>query len=326
MTTSSASLVSIIIPAYNAAPFIGRAVRSALEQTHHPVEVLVIDDGSTDDTASQVEALCKIHPEVRLISTPNHGVSHARNVGLAESRGDYLAFLDADDILLPQGIEILLTHLLATDADVCGGQFCGDTADQPETGLCQVFQGADALRLCLLDRPESYSACSKLFTRKAVEHIRFPENAAAHEDSFFVFSCFAQGITFSSVNRYVYRVYPVQGSASRSTFSAKKLSILALAEQKEQIILRDYPQLSSLTPHMRIRACMATLHLLLYAPPVQFFSVEQRCLRYIYSHKKSYIPQPDLNDDWFRLLARHGYYFRRAAALAGMALRHLLRR
>ena len=83
----STPLVSIIIPAYNAAAFIRRAVESALAQTWQPVEVIVVNDGSTDDTATLVQSLCAQHPQLRLISTENGGVSRARNTGMDASRG-----------------------------------------------------------------------------------------------------------------------------------------------------------------------------------------------------------------------------------------------
>ncbi len=92
--------VSVIIPAYNAAQFIELACRSAVAQTHPDMEVIVIDDGSKDATASIAESI----PGVTCIRKPNGGVSSARNVGMRACRGDLIAFLDADDIWHPQKI------------------------------------------------------------------------------------------------------------------------------------------------------------------------------------------------------------------------------
>jgi len=91
-------LVSVIIPAYNAAKFIVATIRSVLEQSYGKVEVLVIDDGSTDNTAA---ALAPFQARIRYIPQPNRGESSARNRGLGESRGEYVIFLDADDLLAP---------------------------------------------------------------------------------------------------------------------------------------------------------------------------------------------------------------------------------
>lgn len=92
-------LISIIIPAYNAAKTIGVAIESALAQSYRPIEIVVVDDGSSDDT---VEIVKKVNSnEVRLICQANGGASSARNMGIEQACGKWIKFLDADDLLLP---------------------------------------------------------------------------------------------------------------------------------------------------------------------------------------------------------------------------------
>src|SRR5829696_2931566 len=98
---AGAPLVSVVVPCYNQARFLGEAIESVLAQSHPLFEVVVVDDGSTDDT-SEVAAR---YPGVRLVRQENRGLSGARNAGLARSRGEYVVFLDADDRLLPGALE-----------------------------------------------------------------------------------------------------------------------------------------------------------------------------------------------------------------------------
>jgi len=91
--------VSIVIPAHNAARYVGQAIESVLGQTFGDNEVILVDDGSTDDTASVIEGFGS---EIRQIRQANSGVSVARNRGIAESTGRYVAFLDADDTWMPE--------------------------------------------------------------------------------------------------------------------------------------------------------------------------------------------------------------------------------
>ena len=91
--------MSVVIPAYNAAATVAASVRSALAQTLEQIEVIVVDDGSTDDTAAVVDALGD--PRVRIVSQANRGLPSARNAGIAASRGELIALLDSDDLLLP---------------------------------------------------------------------------------------------------------------------------------------------------------------------------------------------------------------------------------
>ena len=96
------SAVSVVIPCYGQAHFLGEAVESVLSQGHPPRELIVIDDGSPDDVASVVVRF----PSVRCISQGNQGLSVARNAGIEASRGEFIVFLDADDRLLPRALEV----------------------------------------------------------------------------------------------------------------------------------------------------------------------------------------------------------------------------
>jgi glycosyltransferase involved in cell wall biosynthesis len=100
------ALVSAVIPTYNRADLICRAVDSVLQQSYADVEAVVVDDGSKDATEEVVAARYGADPRVRYLRVPNGGVSRARNIGIAQSRGDYVAFLDSDDYWLPWKIEL----------------------------------------------------------------------------------------------------------------------------------------------------------------------------------------------------------------------------
>jgi hypothetical protein len=107
MTEISPPLVSVIIPCRNQGAFLADAIESALAQTHSPVEVIVVDDGSTDHTASVAQR----YPSARYLCQPTSGAAAARSAGLRESRGDFLIFLDSDDRLLPDAVHVGLEAL-----------------------------------------------------------------------------------------------------------------------------------------------------------------------------------------------------------------------
>src|SRR5215211_9350661 len=101
---AEAGLVSVVIPCYNQAHFLGEAIESVLSQSYRNFEILVVDDGSTDNTSE----VASRYERVRIVRQENRGLSGARNRGLREAKGEYVVFLDADDRLLPGALEASL--------------------------------------------------------------------------------------------------------------------------------------------------------------------------------------------------------------------------
>ena len=105
----SSPLVSVVIPTHNRRDLLAEAVASVREQTYDPIEIIVIDDGSSDGTAKMIR---ERFPRVRLVRQPHRGVSAARNRGIAEAQGEYIAFLDSDDLWLPKKLAAEMDALL----------------------------------------------------------------------------------------------------------------------------------------------------------------------------------------------------------------------
>lgn len=112
---SDAVLISVVIPAFNAAATLAKTVASAAAQTHRCIEILIVDDGSRDATAAIAEQLAAGDPRIRLLRQPNRGVSAARNRGIGEARGDFIAPLDADDLWHPDKLALQLAVALGPD-------------------------------------------------------------------------------------------------------------------------------------------------------------------------------------------------------------------
>lgn len=127
--TVTPSLISVVMPCYNAAPYVEQAVASALGQSHGQVELIVVDDGSTDGSDAVLARLAELHPDrLHLSFTSRAGPYPARNVGLKRARGEFIAFLDADDWWVPDALEKLHAALVEADADIayCGWQNVGE--------------------------------------------------------------------------------------------------------------------------------------------------------------------------------------------------------
>ena len=111
-------LISVVIPAYNAEQFLDETLESVLSQTYENWECIIVNDGSTDNTESVVKKWCEKDARFRYFYKENSGASDTRNLGIKEARGEYIAFLDADDLYMPNFLEICLENLVEKDVDL----------------------------------------------------------------------------------------------------------------------------------------------------------------------------------------------------------------
>lgn len=225
-------LVSVIIPAYNAAPYVAAAVDSALAQTYAPVEVVVTDDGSTDGTAEILRPYREAG-KITYIYQKNAGLSSARNTGIRASHGEYIALLDSDDLFLPDKIERQIGYLEAHPA--CGISYCGIAhfyEEDPERMLnlkYEYYSGADFFPALLWKN--FVNPLSVVARRSVFETIGFfDEDLKRSEDwDFWIRAAYA-GIRFDYLPEVLARYRMRRGSMSYGAASdvARKETALGI--------------------------------------------------------------------------------------------------
>lgn len=138
------ALVSVIMPAYNAEKYVGQAIQSVLDQTHSDWELIVVDDGSTDRTSDLVQQIAGSESRIRYLFQENSRLGKARNNGIQHSSGNLIAFLDSDDLWLPQKLEMQLQIQKSTNADLVftGAHIFRDNNVSDETQAFPIVPGA----------------------------------------------------------------------------------------------------------------------------------------------------------------------------------------
>lgn len=297
-------LVSVIVPVYNMADFVEPCVNCLLKQSYTSLEIVIVNDGSSDDTAKICESLAQKHPQISLINQENQGVSMARNNGMKAAKGDYFIFLDADDTMPEGAVKALVEAAEANGADMTMGKI------SPNEELpIGSFSGDEFLVKCLEDNPVAYYSVRTLYKRSFVEDLCFKKGFICGEDSFFVFECALKKPTVVTVDEWVYSYYIHQNSATHTAFNRKRYdSICGLLDLKEQIVERDFPHLLPIFYHLKTKIQMMLLATLAASKGKALKAEEKETLSRFNSCKKYYRADlPCSNPALFNALNKYGY-------------------
>ncbi len=199
-------LISVIVPVYNGEAYLSNCIESIAAQSYRNLEIIIVNDGSTDQTGRVCEELTEAYDIVRVLTMRDEGVSAARNRGMEAAKGEFITFVDADDRLLPEMIQRLYEWIDKTGSDVAGCRFfCW--RNEEEWRQSQAGQTGDSGQMFapgergMKENAETYtshrylkeailcgnSRCwSKLYRREVIEKVRFQENLTIGEDMLFL--------------------------------------------------------------------------------------------------------------------------------------------
>lgn len=179
MENGRAPKVSIVVPMYNVGECAVACLRSLMRQTYHNIEIVVVDDGATDDTADICARTIAGDDRARLVRKENGGLSSARNFGLAHATGDFVTFVDGDDVLDEWAVGHMVSLAQKTGAPLVTCEYAKIDSTEDfggqEVGEGKVVSGDELLGMMLLLNGESGSACAKLYAKELFPLLVFPE-------------------------------------------------------------------------------------------------------------------------------------------------------
>ena len=212
--------LSVIVPVYNVEPFLPACIESILRQTLLDFELILIDDGSPDRCGEICEDYAARDSRIRVIHQTNHGVSYARNIGLRIAAGDYIGFVDPDDLIDSEMYAELIHALEASSCDIaiCGFSYCAEDGSflREEPIPAGVFSQRDLL-LSIYGMPNPFhgSMCNKLFSRKILDGLTYDEAVSIGEDWLLLYDCYERAAKAVSVKNCFYTVRLRDNSATR---------------------------------------------------------------------------------------------------------------
>lgn len=198
-------MISIIIPIFNAEKYLERMLNSIINQSYKDYEVLMVDDGSTDKSAEICKKIAESDSRFKYYYQDNKGVSYARNTGLSKASGEYIGFVDADDKVDANYLDILLEGCELSDISVCDTVIETDNVEINRFTGDGIFTREEGLNALLCRKIINSGPCSKLYKRSLLEGITFP-SMKTYEDIIFNLHAFkkANTVTVSSKTQYHY--------------------------------------------------------------------------------------------------------------------------
>ncbi len=253
--TTDRPLISVIVPVYNIKEYLPRCVESICRQTYENLEVLLVDDGSTDGTGQLCDQLSAQDPRIRVFHKENGGSSSARNLGIRESKGQYLGFVDSDDYISADMYERLLEGLLKYRVPIAqvGRDEIDENGDR-RPDICippkqeEQIASADFLRELLLHKGDC-SFCTKLVDKRLFQDRGFPLGVL-NEDFHLLVKMLPEIEGILSLPGYSYHVFYRMGSNTRkqgkNAFSRVYGDNVDNADMVAQMVEQTYPELKKI--------------------------------------------------------------------------------
>ena len=242
-------LITVIIPVYNVEKYISKCIDSVLGQTYDNLEVILIDDGSTDNSGIICDGYAQKNDNVIVIHKQNGGLSSARNAGMKILHGKYVMFLDSDDWIEKETVRCLFELIRSNDADMAAVRFNPVYSDDSEnkadnTNGISVFNKEEALATFLFNGYLSPCACGKLWRVKDWEGITFPEGKL-FEDQFTIYKVLERiEKSILSDNKY-YNYLKRENSIGHSAFSQKTYDLYEAINTEYKYLSSNYPSIIS---------------------------------------------------------------------------------
>ena len=256
-------LISVIVPVYNVAPYLDRCIKSIVDQTYKNLEVILVDDGSTDASGDVCDSWAKRDSRIRVIHKPNGGQSEARNAGIELSTGNYLSFADPDDWLDISMLETLYTAIRnnqGVDLAVCDFVMVFDdkAKRRPCSGKTYTLTSDEAIHDVVYGRRpvSSASVCNKLYARHLWDTIRFPVGTY-FEDAYVRSRMYAKCEKIAVVDHDLYFYYQRKDSAMHLMNVGTRIDGVNILLQECEFLCGQYPHLRSAASVMVLKAIEA---------------------------------------------------------------------
>lgn len=239
-------MLSVIVPVFNSSEYLSACIESICAQAYSDLEIILVDDGSTDGSGAICDAVASKDMRIKVIHQANQGLSGARNAGLSRAKGEYVAFVDSDDTIAPQMYYQMMKHVDSADIIICGCQKVAHKEDVKSTSLTpfKTVLSYDELWEEVFGKLNN-SACNKIYKRSIIGRDFFPVGLLYGEDLLFNLSYISKCKNGVMLDRQYYHYFQRVNSITRSSFQPRRFLEISAKDKAREFVERYYaPQLT----------------------------------------------------------------------------------
>lgn len=260
-------LVSVVLPIYNVENYLERCVKSVCMQTYSNLEILLIDDGSTDSSGKMCDKFATEDKRIRVFHKKNGGLSDARNYGIKKARAELISFIDSDDFVDRDYIQYLyqLISKYDTDMAICQHRVCFKNKKKKDYGAGGdiILSNKKCIEKMLYHDVIDTSAWAKLYKIKLFDNVQYPKGKWFEDiATTYALMLKCEKIAVGLESKYNYILRP--DSIVNSEFKLKKMDLLEMTDQMAADILKIYPDLEKAVLRRQVYARFSTLNQMLY--------------------------------------------------------------
>ena len=280
-------LITVVVPVYNVEKYIKKCIDSIINQTYKNIEIILVNDGSTDNSGKICNDYAKKDCRIKVIHKENGGLSDARNFGIENTTGKYITFVDSDDYIEIDYVEYLYNLVVKNKVDI---SICSMFIDSTKKHINQgkkfkdnIFDTKKCYEYMLLEKGFTISAPAKLYLSELFRDIKYPTGMLC-EDNGTTYKLIAKcdRIAYGCQSKYHYVAR--EDSIMRSTFNPKKNDMIILTDEMCNYIDENYPQLKDVTTERRIYARFNVFRQLINSP--RFNDLKEELKIYLLNNKK----------------------------------------
>lgn len=238
--------ITVIVPMYNTEEYIERCIRSIMHQTYENLEIIIVDDGSTDGSLNICQNLEKEDSRIKIISQPNGGVANARNTGLNHSTGEFIGFVDSDDYLEENMYEKLMKYIKTYEADLASARAYiidrdGILEQSHYNNYIEQFNDEKSILKSYVDGVLTIAVWDKLFKREVIENIRFDSSVFCEDAKFVLDVCNKAKSVVCTSERLYNHLRRKGNSITNTSFNEFYMTLYDYASTKREEIIRANP-------------------------------------------------------------------------------------